>query len=1117
MSGKTIHGRITRALALISLMLAPALAPAGPGQFYFVARVGPEGSMTAGGQDRQVVYLRWDLLEGRLPPDLVSIRLLRGTDTLLDQPVGAVMSAAEIAALYQGPAQARRLQESVTLLREIAAQSGDGSSFPASAFPAELAARLDPALQPPASAWAEFGGRFDFNVARARYRGYVDEPGAGRFSYELLGVNSAGDTQRLGKVEVDTRVAVQLVGPRGLAQLHDYRAACDLPEAAKDHHTVALTWDTAGGDNLADRFAAQVYLAGYDVYRSTHAVAADVSAASLARDIAQEAAAADFDERGGPLIPRLVRINDIPVTDPGGSVQQPKWLETMADLQRAGIRAGERYAYYLVARDFTGNYGPTVHTVVEVPDLTRPAAPWRVRAFADQIGAAQRAGENLTLRWDAVNLENYLGAFGDTRRACNTFQAAQSGVLEYVGLDEDCNTATRRRVRLDVAGYLVYRFADFDTAERFRDSDGDGVADFLERPAGLQCDPGAQPGGAASQLVWPARIDTLAMDSSGREVVRFQDQAPAADKGGVYWYRVASYTSEGRLSVLSPPVRGLFPDRELPPPPAVSAQRPGLEPDGCRAEVRRLEGAWEFGVDFNDADRPFALACGSRTFTGVTRSTLGELDSVCKQVQVDCAGLPVSISYPAVADTGGKGCLATVPAEVNFCESGEVRLRPDYAAGTVPAETGITVAGPLEIVATTSVSGACVSLFQDIDGEQVRVGTSCGTSTPGRVAHSVPAGYFCGYAVTQDASNNISAPAETPCVLVLGTVTPPGMPQLLDFSVSDNAAQVRWRLPLEPLAAVLVRLEHEPAEGPTVRRILAVPVAGRGAGEPVSHNTLVSELAGERDRWCVSLRAVGVHGADQAGSASDWTPQRCVTRSDVFEPPPVYLPWPAVAGPVERAPLPAFSYVSVLELWGVIPGDQSDENRDRLLVAAPRILASAAAAALEDPALLIMQPVPAIELGRVEGLGRAGCRADLAEAVGYPPLPAVECSDGGRLRATAALESALGFLVYRQWRRPDGTAGDWQQASPLIEFAHWDPIDGDGKTEVQVRLNDPWIRLVRADDAIDTWRVLFFDRYPVVLPFVSSEGREYRYQLVYFDDRHRPVAWRQTDWIGVGQ
>jgi len=45
-------------------------------QFYFTAISAPQGSISIAGQSANGVYLRWGVLEGQLPADVVSLRLV---------------------------------------------------------------------------------------------------------------------------------------------------------------------------------------------------------------------------------------------------------------------------------------------------------------------------------------------------------------------------------------------------------------------------------------------------------------------------------------------------------------------------------------------------------------------------------------------------------------------------------------------------------------------------------------------------------------------------------------------------------------------------------------------------------------------------------------------------------------------------------------------------------------------------------------------------------------------------------------------------------------------------------------------------------------------------------
>ena len=630
-------GTLRRLLTLLVVTLVFAGgAWAATGQYYLVGYQAPEGSITSAGQGKRVVYLRWDALEGELPADVVALRLERDGQVIMpDTPVGEVKSSAEIAALYEGPAQQRRLLETIKNLKELAVSQD--RDFSTGAFADAIRERL---LAPPGTEdalWAFLASRNDINIARARNRAYVDDPGLGQFSYELLAVDVEGATARLGYFEIDTTQPQDLLPPEYFMQV--LQGQCDAPEMGKDHYTVSLNWESPGTGNVSDRLGAQIYISGYDLYRTKENLD-PLATSAPARDIRVEAAGSGFDNRGNPTLAGLEKVNDVLLTvngdgdtttewtqklanvDVAGGLA-PEWIETQDQLRLAGLAPGDKRGYYLVPRDFTGNYGPTVATVVVVPNFIRPPAPWELREFIDQTAEEDGIPETgSAISWDKVNFDNYLSVYAGTRRFCNLVDARTSGVLEFVGLDEDCETDARRSVRLDVSDYRVYRFASFEEARLFKDSDGDGFGDTRDKELN---GPGAQcafnpPAGSDNKLVATTGdgLTEVALPRTGRRTMRFYDDAPKNDPGGVYWYRVASVTPDGRLSLLSAPQRAISPDREMPARPNVSMWRPAQVPDGgCEVVVDDDRGAWGFREQLDG--QQFVLSCPP--YTGEFRAT----------------------------------------------------------------------------------------------------------------------------------------------------------------------------------------------------------------------------------------------------------------------------------------------------------------------------------------------------------------------------------------------------------------------------------------------------------------------------------------------------------------
>lgn len=1075
--------RLTRTLAMTiaAALLWSTGVFAQSGQFFLTGYQAPEGSITAGGQGKQVVYLRWDVLEGQLPADVVRLQLTRDGQVLLDNTVAEVMSASQIEGLYVGPAQERRLLEMILNMKEDAVV--DEQDFAANNFGSVVYDRINPLSAGFDNGWSFLASRNDINIARARYRAFVDDPGVGTFQYELLAVDINGNTARLGYVEVDTAQPQSILPAENFVQVSP--ASCDLPEMGKDHYSVSLNWEAPGVSNVSDRFAAQIYVGGYDLYRTTANLDPTV-ATPPARNIAQEAAAANHDTRGVPILTGLEKINDSLLTITPDRIATAEWLETRADLEIVGMKPGDKRAYYLVPRDFTGNYGPTSATIIVVPNLIRPPAPWELRSIARDGNPFGTDPINLTFSWDDVNLDNYLDSFQDGRQYCNLIEAENTGVLEFVGPDENCATDAHRTIRLDVSDYVVYRFLDFDAASKFKDSDADGVADREERAGGTQCDAATQPSGAIDYRLDAnaANLQQVILPGSGKETWRFEDEAPAFARGEVLWYRVASRTLDRRLSFLSAPQRGMFPDRTLPPKPIIEAKRPGTVRDGCELAVDGPRSTWSL-VDEIDSSL-FGLDCpGLKDTLFVSGKSVGTQGAMCENIKTSCGGGPITLTYPDAANPGTNLCTIELPTDLppgnetfGFCDAGQARLVPTYSEGQIPVEPGEVVSGPLSlsVFMQPAFPDVCMDLYENIDGDSTRVETSCDTATPGQIDYNVPGGFFCGYAVARDGNNNVSPAASAPCTFILSdTAKRPATPQPVSFAVGAVTADLSWRLPIEAISVTLVSLEHAAGDGTRSRELLSVPSPGNGSGDVIEYAVDIPPLTGNSDEYCVRFKSIGPSSDNKSPNSSGWSTPLCETRRTAGNVLPQYLPWPIVDSAVEGTPLD----IEIIE--GTIQG----------------------------------RPIGGflhVDLAPIRDLDIKAYSADcgLGGTVEGPPetdyfSTEIWCNRAGRLNAKSVIDSVTPFLVYRQSRNPGGETSDWIQVSPLIEYAHWDSIPVVNQ-DFDSELNDPYIKLI-ADPVQQTgWHFSFKDHY-TYLP-----DREYRYQLVYFDSDHRITRWRRSDW-----
>jgi len=1173
MGSRMLDIRTTFAAATAVLLTAAAVfsapaAQAAESQFYFLGRVVVNDAVQPA---RTEVYLRWDVLEGQLPPDVTAFRVLRnGTAVEPDFPALTVKPVPEIAALYQEPGQAPRRLETITRLAELASDAG--RPFSANQFAGELHALIDPAADTFNAFWSMLGSRTDFNVARARNRGWIDTAPAGAgggdiAGYELLAVNAAGATVKVGELDIDLTQVQQPLGATGFRQIRftDYR--CDLPESGKDHYTVMLDWVSPGAAVVTDRVAAQAYIAGFDIYRTTENLDPSVGTAP-ARDIAALAAGAGVDSRGRPQIPGLEKVNVSLIVDPGKRVAdpdwvaardrlreagvalpevpaenvpvEPRWLEARDTLARAGVRPGDRRAYYLVPRDFTGNYGPTAATIVQVPYLTRPPAPWNVRTFPDRTSADLTGGpETLALTWDEVNVDTYADAYTGTRLFCNIIEATTTGLLDYAPLGGNCAAGRNNSVRLDVNRYRVYRFTDFDVAGRFRDSDGDGVEDkaevpdldgnerydLFERSLGTQCDATRQPAGAPNYLIWPAAGSGAELsiprqlNPNARPVVRLRDRVPALveresngtiivdNRDAVYWYRIASEAATpaapvGRLSHLSAPQRGIFPDRDPPPPPIVDVEKPGEVVRGCRVETDP-DAPWSFEEEVSSAKdekgTSFTISCASGSYTA--SSLLSPNTNQCQQIASQCENQDVIIDFPATEKTGGVACddLA-IPEDIDFCKTGSVRLVPDLVEDLVPAEPGDLVPGGVTVTVNQPndpTSRTCIALFENMDGTSTRVGSTCDPG--GLIDYRPRGGQFCGYAIASDENNNISAVVHIPCTLSSSNPKPPAPPQILNFAVDDSLARFTFRLPAEEVATTLARLDFEPPGGETVRSVESIPVMAEEPGATVSFNVPVDPRQETKDRFCLSLLSVARDDGVGRARTSDWSSERCFTRTASGEDLPEYLPWPLVAGVPQGEPLEA----------GFVSGFRELEPFLALqLTQSPALL----------PAPNGIQDFPDCEFLRP---GQANSTDPIVPELVARNFDTYQCLSGGFARSRSAIADSLNFILYRQ-SRVQGSAeppSDWIQVSPLIDYVHFDRrVVAISDRQISIwTLNDPYIELVdNSDFSGNGVAVWFVDRYPFRLTRdnAGAEPYEWRYQAVYFDENQAPVEWRVSDWVG---
>ncbi len=1047
-------------ISALGLSASPsALAEA---QFYLLAKPAPVASLTGTARSPEAVYLRWDLVEGGLPADISGFRLYRDGTLIGDFPASGAMPEADIAALYQGPHQQRRLLERVSALKEEATRDDSVEDFPVSQFAGRIHERLTSGED---SFWASFTATQDFNVAAARYRATYDYPGTGTFAYELKAVSTTAAERRIGYAEVDTTQPARVLANQNFSQI--LQSACDEPDF-RDHYTVALNWDGPQTGSQADELAHRLFVGGYDLYRTTSNLDDSVLSAPL-RDLAAEAATTGADAQGQVQFTDLERVNDVLVLSQPDNTPTPEWLETREDLIRAGLKPGDKRAYYLVARDFTGQFGPTMATIVTVPDMARPPAPWDIRVYLDE------AQQHAELNFPAINVTSYLERAGDTREICLT-DAAADGIIEFVPEGKNCLTTPTTRVHTHIDKYMLYRFDSFDAASRFKDSDGDGYADMDERLTGSQCVPASNTGPALVAADIPADAGT---DPQGR--IRITDPEAALNKGYVYWYRIAAKSKGGNYSLLTEPVRVNFPDRTLPDAPRVTLTRPSDRVCGCSVTYLDDGSPWSLAVSDPMNPNSITASCQGADL-GLSKDELLDpayADSTYDVFRDHCA----KGEMPLFGLTGylpGTSCKVTPEYAGNFYRSGQMTIEPEYC--DTPELFAGGFSGRPVTIDVEGEAGTCVSIYQRIGDLSSRVASSCeeGVNT---LTFEHDKGEFCGYAVAQDSNNNISSIESIPCSVGSDNSAPaPVTPRLSDLLLGSDEATLHWRSPVQPQTVNEVELERTAPAGIAPMRTTVAALSG---GDLQANFTLPAQTSATEE-WCARVRAYGPSADIHSPQSSPWSAPVCVTRSTSV--PPAWLPWP-VAEPVPQG--------------------------EDLTVINNRVALSPIRSPLSNGLHI---PLVGLSQGNVKSclksLTRSGSAESYALNSGHVWLH-IECDERNVSRLKAIIDPALNMMVFRQARRPDGQISDLIQVSPLLMNAFWNPDaqPNPDDPEAPVRddvswLNDPyiWMRNDYTSSDDDAAVVAFVDRAGLV------SGWEYRYQIVWFDDRQVMREWRMSDW-----
>jgi len=1068
-------------LILIQLLFSRQLM-ANEGQFYFTAKSAPLGASSQMGKSAQAVYLRWDLVEGLLPDDITRFELRRDDipTPLLKKNIDDIMLPAEIHQMYAGEAEQQRLLQTVNSLQKLSL--AQNQPFNASGFATELHDRLTNSDD---IAWTFLASRQNFNIARARYRGYLDTEASGLVTYKLYVFNAQGNSALVGKVDVDTTSLTdkQVLPVSNFHQVE--KTNCSITNAMEDHYTVILDW-AAPGNTVTDHTASALQNGGYQIYRSTSNIGADITEVPVV-NLAAKAATLGHDQRGNIKFTDLEPVNEFLIIAEGNDTQgqrQPAYFESPSQLKAAGLKPGDKRFYYIAPIDFAGHIGKTTGTIVQVPDRLKPATPWNIE-FKQATGSIDRA----SLEWDSSTLTNYTAYYDQSRVICNAESAAVDGKIEYAASLEACNSVIHSRI--DIETYLVYRFQTAQQSAGFSDADGDGFTDVDEKIAGSNaCDDGSIPTDSTTKYLIKQDNYSAIDLANGRKKIRFNDTFLTQDEnvGNTFWYRIASKTADGNISPLSAPIRGVFWDRVLPQKPTFTAFRNG----NCCNLTTTGGGNWAFTDEveqLGSLSLLFSSDSNSQTSPFNTIHFSDSESTLCKDkdspIQAfwgkDIAGR--ELIYPG-AEPGSLQqayCQVAIPESMDLCKTGSWKL--EKTSCEQPVRTGDIVDGPVQITVNAEEEGDCVTLWSKIAGQYTRVGSSCGTDQISNLVYEAEPGE-CLFAHSQDSSGNQSPLTEVVCTTTASS-SPPSPPQVISFNAGTDSSDFSWRLPLEPTAITLVEISSDVSENQQTDsdfQLLSIPNAGFIPGNVFADTTGIHELIGARDQWCIRMKALAPVAQDAAEPlSSEWSNRLCSTRRTRTDQSKDYMPWPLVEN------------VSVEQGFVVKASkDFIDSSLGMAYEKMPIIIpfASPALIALNNDGGVLDCNIHDRSINFDESDSTDSGLLLFGRNVTCPSLFSVE-----KLQLNKLVD--LPFMVYRQARTMDGNVGKWVQVSPLINTIFWEfDLEKDNVTRVWT-FNDPYFKFFRTSyNPASPWVLSFVDRYPHIA------GYEYRYQIVSFTEEH---------------
>ena len=526
-------------LIIIFLGLGLNLSASNDRMFYFMGKEDRLGSISKLASDQRGIYLKWNLVEGSLPLDIVKIKLLRldsdGDKTLLDISSDAKMDTNAISKLFKKSSSQRDLYSIIDFIDK----NDDGTC--AGANLGNFAQKIYDCLDD--KAFSEAAQRINFHFAMAKYRAYIDTSYNKTLSsvkYRLLGFDVSGSKHIvLGEADVKLNTTPKALVAKDFKQTR--ASKCNDNNYALDDFRVALNWND-GSNNGNEEFINSIMGIGYDLYYSSSTLSENE-----AQNIDIRALAKNKNHNSNGEVDlssyKLKKASKI-------TLLYPPYYESMKSLKERGFKPGDSFYYFLVSKDFTGNYGKTTYVKVTIPDLLAPLPPSDIVVLEEDTSASlDKVEYNAVIKFNTVNFKNFIKNNPDLK-VCSNIRTSESNRVDFTYKDKTCKESFS--VNFDVDKYYVYRFDNSADASSFEDLDLDGYNDADELDE-QKCDVETYPIGGQNFLVQK-------INQTQSETVKFSDTS--LQKGKNYWYRFVSVTSSARASNMSAPISAFIPKRE---------------------------------------------------------------------------------------------------------------------------------------------------------------------------------------------------------------------------------------------------------------------------------------------------------------------------------------------------------------------------------------------------------------------------------------------------------------------------------------------------------------------------------------------------------------------------